>query len=388
MTEYSGLTAGLDIGDKMSEICLLDEQGEVIERKRIASTAQSLTKYFSQFDAIRIALESGFHSPWMSRLLEDLGHQAVVANSRRVALIAKNGKKSDKVDAELLARLARSDLVLLSPIQHRSEEHQKEIAVVRARDALVRSRTLMVNHVRGVVKSSGQRLPSTSTSRFHKLEDQLPDALRPALSPLMSSIKEVNERIAELDKEIESLCAKYSACEIFRSIPGVGPVTALFFLLCIEDPHRFKRNRNVGAYLGMTPRKHQSGDDDPELRITRMGNTYLRRLLVNAAHYVLGPFGPDSELRRFGLKLAARGRKRAKKKASVAVARKLAVLMNALWKTGELFEAFPSKQRGSCNSLEQGIDSSAGARDGRDISKGVASAHPAPDRQAIALVER
>jgi transposase len=341
MTEYSKMTAGLDIGDRLSEVCLLDEQGEVVERKRISTTPHSLTKYFSRPESLCVAIEVSFHSPWISRLLKELGHKVIIANSRKVALISKSNHKSDGRDSELLARLARSDPKLLYPVEHSSEECQQDMAVVRSRDALVRTRTLLVNRVRGVVKSSGSRLKSTAASRFHKLVDDVPEELRPAIDPLMATIKEINNRIAELDKTIEGLCTKYPVTEVMRSVPGVGPVTALTFVLAIMDPNRFSKSRDVGAYLGMVPRKHQSSDEDPELRITRAGNTYLRRLLVNAAHYILGPFGPDSALRRRGNAIAGRGGKRAKKRAAVAVARKLSVLLAAIWKSGEFYEPFP-----------------------------------------------
>ena len=388
MNEYNRMTVGLDIGDKMSEICLLDSQGIVVERKRIASTPDSLKKYFGGFAPLLVVLESGFHSPWMSRVLKELKHEVIVANSRRIALIAKNWKKSDTIDAELLARLGRSDLELLSPVEHRSESLQLDMSVVRARDALVRSRTLMVNHVRGVVKSHGARLRSTGAKRFHKLEEQIPVELKPALASVMSCIEHINARITELDKEIEALCAKHPATEMLRSIPGVGPVTALVFVLVVMNPKRFSRNRNVGAYLGLVPRKHQSGDEDPELRITRAGNIYMRRLLVNAAHYVLGPFGPDCELRRFGLAIAARGKKRAKKKAAVATARRIAVLMNSLWKRGEFFQPFPSTKPETCASAGSMDTASESAPDGRDTLMGVASARPAPVGRNVAQLNR
>lgn len=374
MTEYSRMTAGIDVGDKLCEICVLDDQGEVVERMKITSTAHSLTKYFSKYKSIVVAMESGFHSPWMSRLLKEIGHDVIVANSRRVALISQNDNKSDRVDAELLARLARSDKKLLHPIEHRSVEQQKHMSVVRARDALVRSRTALVNHVRGSVKSFGGRLKSTATNRFHKLEGGIPKELVPALSPVMSLIEELNKKIASLEKEITKLGEEsYPLTKILREIPGVGPVTALVFILAICDPSRFKHNRDVGPYLGLVPRKRQSGDNDPQLRITRAGNVYLRRLLVNAAHYILGPFGPDSNLRRYGFAIAARGGKLAKKKAAVAVARKLAVLMLAMWKNpAQEYELLreapgstrrrPDKQYASCN----------GASSGRDISNNVA----------------
>jgi transposase len=331
--------AGMDIGDRYSEICILDAQGEIVERTRIASTEASLIKYFSPRVPLTVAMETGFHSPWMSRSLKELGVEVIVANARKVALIAKNNTKSDKVDAELLARLARSDLKLLSPITHRSREHQVHLGVVRSRDTMVRSRTTLVNHIRSTVKSIGMRLPSKSAATFHLLIDALPAELQGALAPLMNAIKAINEQIKAIEKEIARIADEhYPVTAQLREIHGVGPITALAFVLTVADPERFRRNRDVGPYLGMVPRRRQSGGSDPHLRITKAGNRYMRQLLVIAAQHILGPFGKESDLRQHGLALVGRGGKSAKKKAVVAVARRLAVLMLALWKSGDEYQ--------------------------------------------------
>jgi transposase len=213
------------------------------------------------------------------------------------------------------------------------------MALVRSRDALIRARTKLINHVRGAVKSNGKRLPSCATARFHKLEGELPETLASALRPMMDVIKELNERIRELDREIEQKSKEsYPETAVLRHVPGVGPITALTFVLVIQNPQRFSRNRSVGPYLGLVPKRDQSGERDPQLSITKSGSPYLRRLLINASHHILGPFGPDTDLRRHGLKIAAGGGKRAKKRAVVAVARKLSILLLALLKTGEVYE--------------------------------------------------
>jgi transposase len=280
----------------------------------------------------------------VSRLLGELGHEVLVANPRRVRAIADSQKKTDQHDAELLARLGRVDPKLLAPLVHRREDTQTDLVVVRARDALVKARTLLVNSVRGQVKSLGARLPSRNPGCFHTLVDVLPEALRPVLAPTMEVIAQLNQQIRAYERQIDTLIAdKYPEAAHLCQVNGVGPITALTFVLTVEDPGRFLKSREVGPYLGLTRRRHQSGMDDPALRISKAGDGFLRRLLVQCAHYILGPFGQDCALRRWGLQLVGRGGKGARKRATVALARKLAVLLHRLWVTGEAYRPFPAQ---------------------------------------------
>jgi transposase len=294
------------------------------------------------FPASLVALEMGSHSRWLQRALEEAGHTVVVSNARRLPAITRSAQKTDWRDAEMLARLVRFDPRLLFPIQHRGQAAQLDLAVLKARDAMVRVRTALINTVRGLLKSEGFRAPSCSAEAFaQKAAPSIPGAFAPALTPLVEEIGELTQRIHAYDREIATLATQYPEVELLRQVTGVGPLTSLGFVLTLEDPHRFASSRKVGAYLGLTPRKDQSGDVDKELRITKHGDEYLRRLLVSAAQYILGPLNKrDSALRQFGLRLA-QGGKRAKKRAVVAVARKLAVLLHRLWVTGEVYEAFP-----------------------------------------------
>lgn len=336
------LTAGMDIGDRYSKVCVVDEvDGEVlvVEEARIRTSQDDVKRYFGTRQPMVVAMEVGTHSPWMSRMIREYGHEVIVANARKLRFIFDNERKCDDADAEAIARVARMDRKMLHPLEHRPEVDAAAMSLIRSRDALVRTRTALINHVRGTVKSNGERMPSGSASRFHKHIDAVPAVLSASLGPVMEAIESVNERIKELDREIERVSREsYPETELLRQVPGVGPVIALMFVLVIADPERFRHARSAGPYLGMVPRRDQSGDNDPQLRIAKTGNPYLRRLLVNAAHYVLGPFGPDSDLRRHGLKIAERGGKRAKKRAAVAVGRKLAVVMLTLLKTGEDYE--------------------------------------------------
>ena len=348
MPSQPDITVGIDLGDRHSHLCLIDaESGEVVEEGRIPTTQKGFERRFFGCGPMRVAIEAGTHSPWVSRLLKRCGHEVLVANARKLGLIHAGGRKNDRLDAENLARLARSDPRLLSPIQHRGEASQAHIALVRSRDVLVGARTKLVNHVRGTVKSFGARLPGCSASSFHvKVRDGLPEALVPALEPILETIGELTTRIREYDRELEAISREsYPETALLRQVAGVGPLTALVFVLTLEDPSRFETSRAVGAYVGLTPATHQSGERDPQKRISRRGDETLRRLLVSCAHHVLGPFGKDSDLRRHGLKIAERGGKKAKKRAVVAVARKLSVLLHRLWITGEVYEPLYNARR-------------------------------------------
>jgi transposase len=334
------ITLGVDLGDRTSSYCQLDAGGTVTMRGKVATTAPALQPFFAALPPMRVILEVGTHSPWVSRLAAAAGHEVIVANPRRVRLISAAVRKSDTLDAEALARLGRLDPQLLAPIRHRGEGAQADLALLRARDALVRTRTLLINHVQGAVKSLGARVPAATARTFaRKARPILPAALLPALTPVLETLEALNTQIAGADRALVQVAAtRYPETALLRQIPGVGPITALCFVLTLEDPQRFPQSRAVGAYLGLCPREHQSGERAPQLRISKAGDSMLRRLLVTAAHYILGPFGPDTALRRWGLRLAERGGTNAKKRAVVAVARKLATILHHLWITGEVYQ--------------------------------------------------
>jgi transposase len=343
------ITVGLDLGDRHSHFCVLDAGGEPREQGKVAMSPKDLTAFFARVAPARLVLEVGGQSPWVSRLAQTAGLEVIVANPRRVQLITRNERKNDRTDAELLARLGRVDPKLLSPVQHRSAQCQADLAVNRARDVAVASRTALINHVRGAIKSYGQRLPTCSPDSFHKrVPAHLPVDLVPALTPIVQLIGQVSDQIRNFDARIEQLAdGRYPDTKLLRQVSGVGPVTALTYVLTLDNPARVSHSRQVGPYIGLVPRRHDSGACTPQLRITKAGDPALRRLLVIAANYILGPFGPDCDLRRFGQKLAAQGGKNGRKRAKVAVARKLAVLLHHLWKTGEVYDPLHlAKKRG------------------------------------------
>jgi len=334
------LTIGLDLGDRNSWYCMLDEAGQIQLEQRVRTTAKALREVFGAMPRSRIALEIGTHSPWISRLLSELGHEVIVANARKVRLIGESRKKDDRMDAQTLARLARIDPRLLSPVKHRSAKAQADLTVIRARAGLVRARTALVNTARGLAKSYGERLRGCNVRNMNpeKAESLSPE-LQAALGPLLNAIEALSERIVEYNERIEKLAQEsYPQVALLKQVKGVGTLIGLTFLLTLEDPHRFRKSRDVGCYLGLQPGRRNSGQSEPQMHISKEGDPYLRTLLVQGAQHILGPFGVDCDLRRWGLKLAERGGRNGKKRAIVATARKLAVLLHHLWVSGEVYE--------------------------------------------------
>ena len=334
------ITIGMDLGDKNHIAVVLDHDGNEMECIQLKNNKISLRRYFQRYLGATVAIEAGTHSPWISRLLKELGCQVYVGNPYKLRVIWDSTDKSDERDARMLAMVCRLEPRLLWPIHHRSESAHNDLETINARNMLVQTRTKLINHVRSAVKTTGQRLPKCSAASFAGRAINLLDkTMLPALEPLIDTIADISDRIKKLDKQIESLAAeRYPESEALQQVSGVGPLTALAYVLTIEDPGRFAKSRMVGPYLGLTPRRDQSGNIDKQLSITKAGNGYLRKLLVGCAHYIIGPFGPDCDLRRHGLNIAARGGKNARKRAAVAVARKLSVLLHSLWVNGQEYE--------------------------------------------------
>jgi transposase len=338
---------GMDLGDKKNVIVVFDEEGKEGVKTSISNTAAQVQKFFAQHPGAVVVIEAGTHSPWISRLLSSMGHEVCVGNPRKLRAIWDADDKSDERDARILAMMYRLEPRLLHAIQHRGEQAQADLEMIKARDALVRTRAGLVNHARGTVKAMGHRLPSCSVEAFGaRAPAAIPTIMRDALSPIIETITALSQQIKELDKRIRYLCQdRYPETKYLLAVAGVGPITALAFVLTIETPDRFQKSRTVGAYLGLTPRRDQSGETDKQMHITKAGNRYLRRLLVGCAQYILGAFGPDCDLRRYGTRIAARGGKRAKKCAAVAVARKLAVKLHRLWADTAEYQPLMSERK-------------------------------------------
>jgi len=337
--QFPNVTVGLDLGDKVSRTCEIDAAGKIVKTAAVATTPGAIERYFGGRPRCRVVLEASTHSPWVSRQLEELGHEAVVANSSEVYGKGRRKRRNDRLDAEFLARQGRADVELLHPIQHRSEEAQQDLELLRARDQLVQARTKLINHVRGTVKSLGGRIRKCSAEAFAKqAAQQLPEALRPCLSALLEVIADLTKRIDAMEAQVKQVAEAHPEAIHLQQVQGVGLMTSVAYVRAVEDPHRFKHSRQVGAFFGLVPKLDESSDSSPQLRITKAGDAMVRRYLVSAARYILGPHADDSDLRRYGEAIAARGGKNAKKRAAIAVARKLAVLLHHLWVTGATYD--------------------------------------------------
>jgi len=333
------LTVGLDLGDKNTRYCILDEAGEVVNEDQVPTTKAGMEGSFAKMPASRIALEVGTHSPWVSRHLASLGHEVIVANAHKVKLITQSVRKNDRMDARQLARLARVDPKLLSPIRHRGEQAQKDLAVIRARAELLGARTKLINSARGLVKPMGERLKRCDADQVAAgLGEGLSEGARAVIGPLLNAVEALSEQIGQYDEQIEGIAKRYPEVKMLQQVYGVGPLIAMTYVLTLEDAGRFAHSRDVGPYLGLTPKQRDSGDSQPELGISKAGDGLLRSLLVQGAHCMLRKAAPESDLRTWGLGKMGSGGKRAKKRAIVGVARRLAVLLHHLWATGEVYD--------------------------------------------------
>lgn len=339
MNDIPRTTIGVDLGDNKHHYCVLDQAGKPLTEGTLANTREALSELAARYPGARVGIEVGTHSPWISEHLVREGCEVFVANARKLRAVYENERKCDALDARMLAKIARLDPELLSPVTHISQEAMADRIVLGTRDRLVEHRTALVQSVRFSLKSLGLRVASCSAPVFPKrVREALAGhgALLSGIEPVLCAVAAMNASIAELDRQVERLgTEKYPAARMLRQIPGVGPVTSLAFVLAVEDPSRIGVTRDIGAYFGIVPRRDQSGNSDKSLGISKSGNAYVRTLLVQCAQHILGPHGPESHLRNFGLRLAERGGRAAKRKAIVAVARKLAVLMLSLWKSGE-----------------------------------------------------
>ena len=343
-----GYVLGLDLGDRKSRYVLLNERGVAVEEASVPTKAKWLETLFEEIPKSRVVMEVGSQSRWVSELAKEAGHEVIVANARRVRLVYENPQKSDEVDAQWLARLGRVDTKLLHPIVHRGRQVQADLAIVRSREAVVKARTLLINHVRGMVKAWGVQLPKCGTKVFDReVREAIPQELKVSVGPIVELVGQLSEQIAVYERELKERAESYPELQGLMAIDGVGPIVASCFIWTLEDPSRFRRSRDVGPYLGLVPKRDQSGEVDRRLGITKAGDEGVRCLLVQSAHHILGYRGKDCDLRRFGLKLAEAGGVRGKKRAVVAVARKLSVLLHHLWVTGEEYDPFYQAKRRS-----------------------------------------
>lgn len=328
---------GIDLGDVYSYWYFMTDDGEEANgrtKTKVKAIADLLAEKGQEH--LEVAIEVGTHSRWVSAVIQDMGHEAVVANPRKVRLIYAGNNKSDRLDAENLARLLRVDRKLLHPIKHRNKECQTALASIKSRGQMVKQRTAEVNFVKGALKSFGVYIEGFTVETFHRCGSQIPDELLPAYMPHLELICKLNKAIKEYDQALKDMCTELKETQQLTQVYGVGVITALCFILTLEETTRFKNSRQVGAYLGLVPKKRGSGKSNPELGITKAGDRLLRCLLVQCANCILRENSPDSDLKRWG-HARLTGGSRVRKVVVVAIARKLSVLLHRLWTTGEKY---------------------------------------------------
>lgn len=283
------LTIGMDLGDRNHYYCILDSKGKLYKEGTIKNTPEHLQVFFEQYPGSTVAMETGTHSGWVGRLAQKNEMDVLVGHARKLRAIWSSQRKSDEKDAQMLARIARLDRTLLHPVKLRSEQTQRDLALIKARNHVVDSRTATINHLRGILKSFGLPLPSCSTCCFHR-KVEIPSELEGALKPLIQQLELITEQIKEYDRKIEAMSQKkYPVVKKLKTASGVGTLTATTFVLTLENHQRFKQSRTVGAFVGLAPRRDQSGESDKQKGISKEGNGYLRELLVGSAQYILGP---------------------------------------------------------------------------------------------------
>lgn len=339
-------TIGMDLGAGKSAFCILTPDGKRREEGELPTRQLEMQTFFAFQPPSRVVIEASGPSRWVAEVATSCGHEVVVANPREFRLIAESHRKTDRNDARILADFGQIRPSLLHPVQLRGLKCQIARTLLSARSLLVSQRTRLINVIRANVRNLGQPLPTGSAACFHrKAKELIPTELQPSLSPLMEILESLGKAIATYDKEIERTCKEdFPETSILLQVPSVGPNTALCFIATIEDPHRFRSSRDVGAYVGLVAMQRSSGSKNPQLRISKRGDKLLRRLLVNSASHVMGGKAIDSDLKRYGERMKGRGGQAAAGKARIAVARKIAILLHRLLITGEVYEPLRNSQ--------------------------------------------
>ena len=333
-------TIGLDLGARVTQVAVYDTSGNRVEERKVSTAKESLEQLFDRFPGARVVMEASTPTRWINNLARKRGHEVIIANPRKIPVITASIRKSDRNDARLLGEIGQFKPELLSPVELRDDVHQPVRTRLFAREQLVKTRSSLCTFVRSQVKSVGQKLPTGTTRSFAlKMRPLLPDEIASVLDPILRTIQHLSDEIDSLDAIVKASSERdFPMTAVLQQVHGVGPLVSLAYVATVGAPERFKDFRSLGPYLGLVPRLDQSGQSNPALSITKHGDTYMRSLLVSAATRILGPFGADSDLRRFGLRIIEQGGQRARAKARIAVARKLAVLLHRLLLTGEVYE--------------------------------------------------
>jgi transposase len=333
--------AGLDVGGKQTAICVIDDGGRIVWRGMVDTHSDFLDEALRRFsgELSKVGLESGSFAPHLFRALTKLGYPMVCMDARRAADAIKSRRvKNDKGDAWALAEMLRTGW--FASVYVKSEASHRLKSLLGAREQLIKAKRSLGNQTRGLLRPFGIKLPSRAGMK--KFADaayratQADPLLNASVRALLEALAAIESQLAKLDETLKELARRDEVAWRLMSVPGVGPITALAFVATIEKVERFKRTRDIGVYLGLTEKRYQSGETNVGLGISKQGDAMARHCLYEAANVLLTTVRKRFALRDWGLKLA---KKIGPKRARVAVARKLAVLMARMWKDNSFFDA-------------------------------------------------
>lgn len=330
---------GLDVSLKSIFVCIVDEKGKVIRESELVTNPDAVAGflYGTGLEISKVGLESGSLTHWLTKGLRSSGFDVAPIESRKMAaILATVVNKTDENDARGIAEAIRTGHY--QECIHRSDEAMEIRTTLHSRASLVRERTHLVSSLKGHLKVYGITLGKGRTKEFASgvekaIKDRSPH-VKTAISALLNCLEVLDLEISRLDKVVKELGKKDEGVKLLKTIDGVGDITALSFKAEIDDPNRFDNSRDVGCYLGLTPRQYSSGEVNRQGRISKQGSKEVRYLLVEAANVLLTRSKKWSPLKVFGMKLM---KKKGKKKAEVAVARKLAVMMHSMLVSGKEF---------------------------------------------------
>jgi transposase len=337
------LYVGMDVSQKETEVCVIDGDGRRTWRGKCLSRPECIAAVLRQHapDAARIGMETGPLSIWLWHSLRNLGIPVSCIHARHVsAVLSLQVNKTDTNDAHGIAQLVRSGWY--REVAVKSIQSCRVRALLSARSQLVSMRTSLSNQIRGLLKTFGVVLgPGKGGSFDAAVMSECPDdaIVRDAIGALMAAWRVAGERKKALDLQLVRLARSMEVCRRMATVPGIGAITSLTFVTAIDDPSRFRHSGDVGAFLGLTPKRYQSGEVDVAGRISKAGDRQTRSLLFEAANALMTRVRTDNALRRWGQQLSARVGAR---KAKVAVARKLAVILHRIWLDGTEFMASPA----------------------------------------------
>lgn len=335
-----GQYVGCDVSLKETTLCVVDEDGCVVWRGSCASTPEAIAATVSQHapDVVRLGLETGTLSPWLARGLDALDVPVICLDARQVkAVLSLRINKSDPNDAQGLAEIVRSGWYRQVQVKSRSAYQLQ--ALVGARAQLVKVRTDLNNQIRGLLRTFGLVVGKARGKKVfdRRVQELIADdeALKPMIEALLSCWRLTCEQVGALDKRLYAVASQSTVIRRLMTVPSIGQVVATAYVAMIDDPHRFSKSTNVGAYLGLTPRRHQTGELDYTGRISKQGDKVVRSYLFEAAGLLLTRLRRPCWLKSWGQQLRER---LGFKKAAVAVARKLAVILHRIWIDGSCFD--------------------------------------------------